>query len=185
MIHPHHIRPSGCIDKPKFSLDHMISLFNAAPCDEPLTASERARVLMLLFDNFASELHLDDVLLIILGRLRDLFNVEQVRFYFPINYDSQSKTGDLTLFMVDEETRNEVINWSVGGVAAQVASSGSQHASLHHLMTMDVSKTESNTSDCKSRKHHINHSIDKRTGVTSRDVVAAPIAWDDGRSDDE
>lgn len=89
----------GAVDKSKFTSSHMHEVLNNAPLQQPLTNSERARVLMLLFDKFAPELNLDDVLLLILGKLREIFNVEQVRFYFPIDIKNQR----MTLFMVDDE----------------------------------------------------------------------------------
>ena len=127
---------------------------------------------MLLFDKFAPELNLDDVLLLILGKLREIFNVEQVRFYFPIDI----KKKRMTLFMVDNDIRNVPTEWS--GVAAQVATKaatqGVTNATLHDLSI----ETNAPSSDGNARRESINVGEDESAGVVSREVLAAPIMFE-------
>ena len=147
------LKVNGKRDSSSFGVSELSKNFSDSDIDDSLSGEERTKVMMTMFDAFSPELNLEDTLVLLMDKFSDLVQVEQVRFYWPI--DPHSKK--MTLRSIGNEKVNVALKW--GGVAAQLAESG--QASIMF--------------DLRGGQSGLNAFVDKRAGVTSKSVIVAAI----------
>ena len=152
----------GKRDSTRFMLSGLTNSVVQDDLDEELSPEERTKVMMAMFDTFSPELNLDDTLVLLMDLAKELLQVEQVRFYWPVN----PKTKQMTLRAVGRDMTNVAIKW--GGLAAQLAASGQPS------MRFDL-----RGGGAEGKMAQMNAYVDKRTGIASKSVIAAGVYAED------
>jgi uncharacterized membrane protein YgcG len=166
----------GKRDSASFQLSELAKKFSG-DIDGELSPEERTKVMMAMFDAFSPELNLDDTLVLLMDLAKDLLQVEQVRFYWPVDAKSQQ----MTLRNVGRDTVNTALKW--GGLAAQLAASSQPSMAFDVRGGLSMGGGSSGGSDGGGgggATAGINSFVDKRTGVTSKSVVAAAVYAEGG-----
>ena len=83
---------NGTRNSSSFGVSELSKNFSDSDIDDSLSGEERTKVMMTMFDAFSPELNLEDTLVLLIDKFSDLVQVEQVRFYWPIDPNSKKMT---------------------------------------------------------------------------------------------
>ena len=117
-----------------------------------LSARERALLELLLLERLSPELSIDDILHETMELIQEVFDCEQVRFFFPLDTASQQ----VALWNSEFPENSVTVNWA--GMIAHVAES-KQPCLI----------------DDESDHLHPDPQIDAITGVTTQRMLAVPV----------